>query len=248
MAALTCIEEIATFISINVRELYPGKRMLQSRQSKVTYMSQVILEPPLTETHPSFYRVTLHLRPAVELTEDQFFHLCRINRDLRLERTAEGDIIVMPPTGFITGGRNAEIARQFSNWAKQDGSGVASDSSTGFKLPNGADRSPDAAWVLRTRLAELTIEQKQRFLPLAPDFVIELKSPTDALADVQAKMEEYRENGVRLGWLINPESKRVYVYRPGKAVEILENPSAVSGEPELPGFVLDLHEVWEPNI
>src|SRR5437016_501615 len=142
-------------------------------------MSQAILEPPLTTSPESVSRWTLHMRPVVELTEEQFFQLCQINRDLRLERTAEGDIIIMPPTGFVTGGRNAEITRQFTNWAKHDGRGVAGDSSTGFQLPNGADRSPDAAWVLRSRLAELTLEQKQKFLPLAPDFVIELKSPTD---------------------------------------------------------------------
>lgn len=188
------------------------------------------------------------MRPAIELTDDQFFHLCQINRDLRLERTAEGDIIIMPPTGFITGGRNAEITRQFANWVKQDGKGVALDSSTGFKLPNGADRSPDAAWVLRTRLAQLTPEQKQKFLPLAPDFVIELKSPTDALEDVQAKMDEYMENGVRLGWLINPETRQVAIYRPGKEVELLDSPLEISGDPVLPGFVLDLREIWEPNI
>lgn len=188
------------------------------------------------------------MRPAVELTDDQFFHLCQINRDLRLERTANGDIIIMAPTGFVTGGRNIEISRQFANWARQDGRGVAADSSTGFKLPNGADRSPDTAWVLRTRLAQLPAEQKLKFLPLAPDFVIELKSPTDRLEDVQAKMVEYIENGVGLGWLINPETRRVHIYRPGQAVEVLENPPDVSGEPELTGFVLDLREIWEPNI
>src|SRR5713226_7174963 len=150
-------------------------------------MSQAILEPPLTETPTSVSRLTLHLRPAVELTDDQFFHLCQINRDLRLERTAEGDIIIMPPTGGETGNRNAGITAQMHNWTKADGTGAAFDSSTGFKLPNGAERSPDASWVLRTRLVELTIEQKQKFLPLAPDFVIELKSPTDAFVHVQAK-------------------------------------------------------------
>ena len=211
-------------------------------------MSQAILEPPLTTSPASVSRWMLHMRPAVELTEEQFFQLCQINRDLRLERTAEGDIIIMPPTGAETGSRNFEITRQFGNWARSDGTGVGFDSSTGFKLPNEADRSPDAAWILRSRLAELTLEQKQKFLPLAPDFVIELKSPTDVFEDVQAKMEEYMANGVRLGWLINPESKRVYIYRSGKEVEVLENPLEISGEPELPGFVLDLREIWEPNI
>ena len=211
-------------------------------------MTQAILEQPLTEARQTESLCRLHLRPAVELTDDQYFALCGINSELRLERTAEGDLIIMPLTGAETGNRNSEIARQLGNWAKADGCGAAFDSSTGFKLPNGADRSPDGGWVLRARLAELTAEQKKKFLPLAPDFAIELKSPTDRLKDLLAKMEEYRECGVRLGWLINPETKRVHIYRPGVEVELLENPLEVSGEPELPGFVLDLREIWEPNI
>ena len=211
-------------------------------------MTQAILEQPLKEPRQNESLWKLHLRPAVELTDDQYFALCAINRELRLERTAEGDLIIMPPTGAETGNRNSEISRQFGNWTKQNGTGAAFDSSTGFKLPNGADRSPDASWVLRTRLAELTTEQKKKFLPLAPDFAIELKSPTDHFADQQAKMEEYRDCGVRLGWLINPETRQVQVYRPGKEIETLENPLEVSGEPELPGFVLDLREIWDPNI
>src|SRR5882762_7804776 len=172
-------------------------------------MTQALLEHPQTEPRESESLLKLHLRPAVDLTDDQFFALCAINRDLRLERTAEGDLIVMPPTGAETGNRNSGITMQVAIWAKADGSGAAFDSSTGFKLPNGADRSPDAAWVLRTRLSELTRAQKQKFLPLAPDFAIELKSPTDVLADLLAKMEEYRDCGVRLGWLINPETRWV---------------------------------------
>jgi Uma2 family endonuclease len=211
-------------------------------------MTQAILEQPQTEPLLNESTCRLHLRPAVELTDDQYFALCQINSELRLERTAEGDLIIMPLTGAETGNRNSEISRQLGNWAKADGCGAPFDSSTGFKLPNGADRSPDAAWVLRTRLAELTTEQKRKFLPLAPDFAIELKSPTDRLADQLAKMEEYQECGVRLGWLINPETRRVHIYRTGKEVETLEDPLEVSGEPELPGFVLDLREIWEPNI
>ena len=206
-------------------------------------MSEAILEERATGE-----RVIIHLRPGLEMTDDQFFLLCQINRDLRFERTAEGDLIVMPPTGFETGGRNAEITMQLRMWAKEDGRGVATDSSTGFKLPNGADRSPDAAWVLRSRLAEVPAEKKKKFLPLCPDFVIELKSPTDALADLQAKMDEYIANDARLGWLINPETRRVYVYRPGQVVEVLENRESISGEPLLTGFTLDLREIWEPNI
>lgn len=206
-------------------------------------MTQAILEPPSKVS-----QCTLHLRPAVELTDEQFFALCQINSDLRLERTAEGDLIVMPPTGWLTGSHNADITKQVRIWSERDGSGIATDSSTGFKLPIGSERAPDAAWVLRTRLAKLRPEELLKFLPLAPDFAIELKSPTDACKDLQAKMDEYIESGVRLGWLINPETKQVYIYRPGRSIEILENPSSVSGEPELPGFVLELREIWEPDI
>lgn len=206
-------------------------------------MSQVLTEPQIGQT--SF---TLHLSPAVELSDEQFFALCGLNRDLRLERTAEGDIIVMAPTGWITGDRNAEIIQQLRNWAKADGSGVATESSTGFQLPNGADRAPDAAWVLRSRLATLTTEQKQRFLPLCPDFVIELLSPSDSLTVAQAKMTEYVDNGAQLGWLIDPEMRQVHVYHPHKAVVVFENLLEIAADPELPGFVLDLREIWEPNV
>ncbi|MEK6287881.1 MAG: Uma2 family endonuclease [Acidobacteriota bacterium] len=139
-------------------------------------MSQTLVETPVSPSAQVF--AVLRLAPAIEMTDDQFFALCQLNRDLRLERTAQGDIIVMPPTGFETGNRNTSITGQLYNWTKKDGAGVACDSSTGFKLPNGADRSPDAAWVLRERLVGFTPEQKQKFLPLCPDFVIELRSPT----------------------------------------------------------------------
>ena len=206
-------------------------------------MSQVLLEP---QTSPGY--VTLHLSPAIELSDDEFFELCQINRDLRFERTSEGDIIIMAPTGAETGSRNADITAQLRNWAKRNGEGVAFDSSTGFNLPNRADRSPDAAWVLRSRLAKLRREEKQKFLPLCPDFTIELLSPTDRLDTTRAKMDEYIENGSRLGWLIDPENRRVHVYRPNTPVVIMENISEISADPELPGFVLDLKEIWEPNL
>ncbi len=189
-------------------------------------MSEAILEQPVA-IRPY---VVIHLRPALEITDEQFFLLCQVNRDLRFERTAQGDLIVMPPTGWTTGNRNAEITMQLRAWAKQDGRGVATDSSTGFKLPNGADRSPDAAWIQRERLANLTTEEKEKFLPLCPDFVIELRSPTDKLAVVQAKMAEYIANGAQLGWLLDPETRRVHVYRCGAEPDILENAEAVSGE------------------
>jgi Uma2 family endonuclease len=206
-------------------------------------MSQVLTEPQVNLGH-----VTLRIRPAIELTDDEFFALCELNRDLRFERTSQGDIIIMPPTGAATGNRNAEITAQLRNWAKQDGTGAVFDSSTGFKLPNGADRSPDAAWIPRSRLATLTPEQKDKFLPLCPDFVIELLSPTDTLVVTQAKMTEYIENGSLLGWLIDPELRQIHVYRTRKAIVVLENAAEIAADPELPGFVLDLREIWEPNV
>ena len=206
-------------------------------------MSQVLAEPQTSQAY-----ITLRLKPAIKMTDDEFFALCQLNRDLRLERNAEGDIKVMPPTGGETGNRNAEITGQLVIWTKQDGTGAAFDSSTGFKLPNGADRSPDATWVQKSRLAVLTQEEKEKFLPLCPDFVIELLSPSDELEEVKAKMDEYIENGARLGWLLEPRSRRVYVYRPGESVIMIENTGQISGEPELPGFVLNLREIWEPNI
>jgi Uma2 family endonuclease len=182
------------------------------------------------------------------MTDEEFFALCQLNRDLRIERTAEGDIIVMPPTGAETGNRNTSITGQLYNWTKKDGTGAGFDSSTGFKLPNGADRSPDGAWVRKSRLATLTHEEKLKFLPLCPDFVIELLSPTDTLEAVKAKMDEYIDNGSRLGWLIDPEQRHVHVYRPNISVVIMENVSQISADPELPGFVLDLKDIWEPNL
>ena len=174
--------------------------------------------------------LTIHLRPALDLTDDQFFELCQINSDLRLERNAKGDIIVIAPTGGETSNRNSEINRQLGNWARQDGSGAAFDSSAGFKLPNGADRSLDAAWVSHERLSQLTAEQKKKFIPLCPDFVVELLSPTDSLAATQVKMAEYLENGARLGWLIHPEVKSVYVYRPGAVIEELKDLNHLSAD------------------
>lgn len=206
-------------------------------------MSQLLTEPQVS---PGY--VTLRTSPAIELTDDEFFALCQINSDLRLERTSQGDIIIMAPTGAETGNRNSEITRQLGNWTKRDGTGAAFDSSTGFKLPNGADRSPDGSWVRKSRLATLTHEEKLKFLPLCPDFVIELLSPTDTLAAAQAKMDEYIENGAQLGWLIDPETRSVHVYRPRAAVVVLENVAEIAADPELPGFILDLREIWEPNI
>lgn len=203
---------------------------------------------PTTSIHGEGWPVVLQLRPIVELDDDQFFEFCHLNRDWRMERTAEGELVVMPPTGWKTGNYNLRVSAALLTWADQEGAGVATDSSTGFDLPNGATRSPDAAWVRRSRLAALTEEQKARFLPLCPDFVIELRSPSDNLKTLQDKMQEYIDNGAQLGWLLDPIDRRVYVYRPGVAVEYLENPATISGNPELPGFALDLAKIWEPTL
>ncbi len=166
---------------------------------------------------------------------------------LRLERTAAGEIIIMPPTGGETGHRNLQIGARLAQWAEKDGTGVGFDSSAGFVLPNGATRSPDAAWVRRGRLAGLTPEERGRFLPLAPDFVIELRSPSDRLADLQAKLEEYMANGVRLGWLLDPAEGTAYVFRPDTPPARLEHPGCLEGDPELPRFTLDLGDIWQPD-
>ncbi|MGK7962873.1 Uma2 family endonuclease [Crocosphaera sp.] len=181
---------------------------------------------------------------SLKLTDEQFFQLCQDNRDLRFERNSNGDMVIMPPTGGETGNRNIEIAYQVQAWSRQNKLGVAFDSSTGFKLPNGADRSPDASWIPLEKWNNLTPQQRQKFLPLCPDFVIELRSPSDSLKTLHNKMKEYLENGTKLSWLINPKTKQVEIYRQGKEVEILDNPTTLSGEDVLPNFRLDLELIW----
>jgi len=187
--------------------------------------------------------IILNLDSIIHLTEEQFYLLCQANRDVKFERTAKGELVVMPPTGGETGDRNSEINFQLRAWNKQSGLGKVFDSSTGFKLPNGADRSPDAAWVRLERWEALTPQQRQKFPPLAPDFVVELRSATDELKPLQDKMQEYRDNGVPLGWLIEPHNHRVEIYRPEQDVEVLQSPISLSGEDVLPGFVLDLSQI-----
>ncbi|QUS62375.1 Uma2 family endonuclease [Synechocystis sp. PCC 7338] len=181
---------------------------------------------------------------SLKLSDEQFYKLCQSNNDLRFERTYQGDLIIMPPTGGETGNRNLEIAYQLQGWSRSNRLGIAFDSSTGFKLPNGADRSPDAAWIPLEKWTALTPEEKQGFVPLCPDFVIELRSPSDNLKPLQEKMAEYLENGTRLGWLINRQSKQVEIYRQGQGVEVVDNPSSLSGENVLPMFILDLDLIW----
>lgn len=187
---------------------------------------------------------TVHVQPVIDLDDEKFYELCQLNRDLRMERNAQGDVIVMPPAGGETSDRNAEITMQLRLWAKRDATGITFDSSGGFLLPGGAVRSPDASWIEQARLGMLAAEERQRFIPLCPTFVLELRSPTDRLGYLQEKMQEYLDNGARLGWLIDPQEKRVYVYHPLLPVEVLENPAQIAGEPVLPGFMLDLSEIW----
>jgi Uma2 family endonuclease len=180
---------------------------------------------------------------STKLTDEQFFELCSANRDMRFERSADGELIIMAPTGWGTGNKNAEISGQLWAWNRQRELGKVFDSSTGFRLPNGADRSPDASWVSKDRLEALNPDPA-KFLPLAPDFVVELRSQSDTLEPLQTKMQEYIEHGVRLGWLIDPKNKRVEIYRPGQEVEVLASPVSLSGEEVLPGFRLDLSPLW----
>jgi len=188
--------------------------------------------------------LTVDFNSILKLTDEQFYQLCQANPELRIERTATGKFIIMPPVGGETGNRNGRLTQQLFNWSDEDGTGIAFDSSTGFKLPNGAERSPDAAWVKLEHWNALTPEQKTRFVPLCPDFVVELLSPSDSLSAIQSKMVEYRENGTRLGWLIHRRRRQVEIYRPGAAVEVLQSPATLSGEAVLPGFVLKLQPIW----
>lgn len=186
------------------------------------------------------------ISPGRRITEDEFWNFCCDNPDLRIERTAEGEIEVMPPTGGELGASNADLCAQLAIWAKRDGRGRTFDSSTGFILPNGAERSPDASWIERSRIAALNRAQMRRFVPLCPDFVVELTWPTDRLKRVQAKMREYIENGAKLGWLLDVDTRTVYVYQPHRDVERITGTESIAGEPPIDGFVLDLRPVWDP--
>lgn len=188
----------------------------------------------------------IKFKPLTHMDDDRFAKFCALNDDLRIERTAEGEIILMPPTHGDTGHRNADLNADLTIWARGNGSGRYYDSSTGFKLPNGALRSPDVAWINNSRLEALTPEQRSGFFDICPDFVIELRSSSDSLSTLQDKMQEYMDNGARLGWLIDPMSspKRVHIYRPQIEARTLDEPDEISGEPELPGFTLNLRRIW----
>ncbi|MEG3858329.1 Uma2 family endonuclease [Microcoleus sp. herbarium12] len=188
--------------------------------------------------------VTINFNAIAQITDDQFYQLCRANPDVKFERNAQGEIIVMSPTGGETGNYNSEINADFVIWNRKTQLGVCFDSSTCFKLASGANRSPDVSWIKKERWDALTLEQKQKFPPIAPDFVLELMSPTDSLKDTQNKMQEYMDNQVKLGWLINRKTRRVEIYRQGQEKQILECPTELSGEDILPGFVLNLQALW----
>ncbi|MGB3653855.1 MAG: Uma2 family endonuclease [Rivularia sp. (in: cyanobacteria)] len=188
--------------------------------------------------------LTLQIPPSLKFTDDEFEQIVAFNQELRLELTAQGELIIMSPTGGETGNRNFEIYIDLGIWNRKYRLGKAFDSSTGFKLPNGATRSPDASWILLERWEELTPQQRKKYLPLCPDFAVELVSESDDVEDTRKKMREYIENGLRLGWLINPKDKQVEIYRAGKEVEVLQSPTNLSGEDVLSGFSLDLQMIF----
>ncbi|OUL18685.1 hypothetical protein BV372_34250 [Nostoc sp. T09] len=188
--------------------------------------------------------LTLQLPPNLQFTDEEFAQIVAVNKELRLELTAERELIIMAPTGGETGNRNFELYLDLGVWNRQNKLGKAFDSSTGFKLPNGATRSPDASWVRIERWDALTPEQRKKFLPLCPDFAVELVSETDDVEDTKAKMQEYLANGLQLGWLINHKDKQVIIYRSNQVPELLQSPTNLSGEDVLPGFVLNLQQIF----
>lgn len=200
----------------------------------------------LTPIEQSSNALVLHFSPLMKkLSEEEFFEFCMLNKDLRIELTSGGDLIIMPPTGGKTGIRNFKLIVSFGVWAEKDGTGKGFDSSTLFTLPDGAKRSPDLSWVRNERWNQLSETEQERFPPLCPDFVVELRSKSDSLKVLQNKMQEYIENGAQLGWLIDPFKKKIYVYRPQVAVKVLDNPPDISGDPLLRGFTLDVESLWE---
>lgn len=198
----------------------------------------------LSKISDSNGHLVLQISPVWEMSADSFFDFCQLNSHLRIERTATGKLIIMSPAGSETGNRNAKLMQQLSNWTDRDTSGIEFDSSAGFALPNGSTRSPDASWIKLTKWNSLSAQQKTKFAPICPDFVVELRSPSDNLKMLQDKMQEYIDNGVSLGWLIDRTTRQVYIYTPDSEVESLDSPQTISGEPILSGFVLDLAKIW----
>jgi Uma2 family endonuclease len=196
---------------------------------------------PLTEERDE--ALVIHL--GWKMDADEFYDFCMRHEDLNLELSSEGDLIIVPPTGMKTGNRNFKLAAAFGSWVEKDGTGLGFDSSSMFSLPNGAKRSPDLCWIKKERWEALSKKEREKFSPICPDFVVELRSPSDSLKRLRKKMEEYIANGAQLGWLLDPSTRKVYVYRPGAEVEVLEDPETVSGEPLLRGFMLDVRALWE---
>jgi Uma2 family endonuclease len=188
--------------------------------------------------------MTVNFPFVQQMTTAEFYEFCLANRDLRIERTTLGEVVIMAPAFSDTGNRNFKVALQLGNWAEEDGTGESFDSSAGFTLLNGATRSPDASWIRSERWNALTEEQKASFAPICPDFVIELRSSSDRLSTLQDKMQEYIDNGVSLGFLIDRKNRTVHIYRPDRTPQILENPEVIEGSPELPGFVLKMAKIW----
>ena len=215
----------------------------------------MVTTAPKPPTQPTADRATadtgipplvLRLNPVIQLTEEQFADFCELNQDLRIERTATGELEIMSPAKGYTGAKELEAGRQLANWARRHRGGMAFGPNMGYTLPNGAMRSPDASWVPLSRLSVLTPEEENRFFPICPDFVVELRSDSDRLSVLQAKMQEYIANGAQLGFLIDPLDRSVHIYRPNQEVQILQNPETISADPILPGFTLDLTEIWNP--
>lgn len=202
--------------------------------------------PPEPDDLSNLEAMVIRLGPLKKhVTDDEFFDFCTLNRDLRIERTSEGTMIIMMPLGGEGGGREFKLSGRFSTWVEADGTGIGFSPSTVFKLPNGADRSPDVSWIRNERWEAIPEKQREKFPPICPDFVIELRSRTDRLKPLKKKMEEYLENGALLGWLIDPLKKKVYIYRPDAEVEKLDSPASLSGEPLLKGFTLDLKGILD---
>ncbi len=188
--------------------------------------------------------MVLQMQPNIIMTDDNFYDFCQLNRDFRIERNQIGDLLIMSPTGSETEERNFNLIVQLGVWTKQNGTGIGFGSSGGFTLPNGAVRSPDAAWINRTKWEAIPAEQRKKFAPICPEFIIELRSETDNLKILQEKMQEYIDNGTQLGWLIDRKQRKVFIYRPHSVVQELDNPQTLTGEDLLPGFVLDLSQIW----
>ncbi|MEH2197114.1 Uma2 family endonuclease [Nostoc sp.] len=189
--------------------------------------------------------LVLQIPSSMQMTDEQFFEFCQVNRDLRIERNKFGELLIMSPTDSETGNRAGNISGQLWVWSEENSIGITFSSSTGFKLSTGAERSPNASWMKLERWNALSAEQQRKFAPICPDFVVELKSPSDNLQTLKEKMEEYmNEPGIQLGWLIDRKQHKVYIYRPGLSEECLDNPASVSGESVLPGFILNMSKVW----